>query len=323
MTTLISIGDIIDLSEKIRLRGLRHLVRRFSCFSSNRIQATWDNVDSPPTNWWNVPLIRRRWNTFISGDTDTDYPTHIMQNHLSGRKGLKMLSPGCGHGSKELRFATFEAFSWIEGFDLSPVSVNAAREAARRAGHGHVRYSVRNTHDFPYGREKWDMVLFDSSLHHIKHLEKVLDAVCDALTPDGILVLNEYVGPNRFQFPKDQLETAIAALKSIPTTRRTRWLTTHVKSNIYQSGILRMVLSDPSEAVRSEAILPEVRKRFRVIEERPYGGNILALVLKDIAHHFLGEDPETAALLDRLFKIEDDYLHDRVSDHVFAVYGQL
>jgi len=320
MITLISPGDIIDLSEKIRLRGLGYLARRLSFSSSDRIRAAWDNTGSHPTNWWNIPLIRRRWNALISGDPDIDYPVHVMKHHLSGRKGLRMLSPGCGHGSKELRFAAFEAFNQIEGFDLSPRSIATAREAARNEGHGNVRFCVGNAHDFSYGQEQWDMVLFDSSLHHVRHLKKVLNAVCDSLTPDGILVINEYVGPNRLQFPKEQLNAAVEALRSLPAIRRTRWQSTRVKTSIYRSGFLRTVLADPSEAVCSEAILPEVKKRFRLIEERPYGGNILALVLKDIAHHFFGEDPETETLLTRLFTIEDNYLREHASDHLFAVY---
>ncbi|MCH7535984.1 MAG: hypothetical protein IH948_09660 [Bacteroidetes bacterium] len=58
-----------------------------------------------------------------------------------------------------------------------------------------------------------------------------------------------------------------------------------------------MYLSDPSEAVNSENILPEIRRRFKIIEEKPYGGNILHLVLKDISHNFTEDNIEGSNIL--------------------------
>lgn len=84
-----------------------------------------------------------------------------------------------------------------------------------------------------------------------------------------------------------------------------------------------MILSDPSEAVNSENILPKIKKRFKITEENPYGGNILQLTLKDISHNFIGESKEGIQLMNALFKIEDDFLNNgNKSDFIFGIYSK-
>src|SRR5207248_3312172 len=41
--------------------------------------------------------------------------------------------------------------------------------------------------------------------------------------------------------------------------------------------------NDPSEAVRSSAILPAVRRLFEVLVERPYGGHIVPILMSQVA----------------------------------------
>jgi len=59
-----------------------------------------------------------------------------------------------------------------------------------------------------------------------------------------------------------------------------------VKNKIYGSGIIRMVLADPSECIDSENILPSIHKHYETIYEVGYGGNIIKMALKDLSHHF-------------------------------------
>lgn len=81
-----------------------------------------------------------------------------------------------------------------------------------------------------------------------------------------------------------------------------------------------MILSDPSECVDSENILPEIYKYFDVIIEKPYGGNILMSALKDLAHHFINIDNHKLRNLNQLFNFEDRYLKENKSDFLFGIY---
>ena len=68
------------------------------------------------------------------------------------------------------------------------------------------------------------------------------------------------------------------------------------------------------------SILPTIHTHFNPIEERPYGGNLLMHVLKDISHHFIEIDSEKKEILNSLFEFEDKYLESNSSDFVFGIY---
>jgi hypothetical protein len=83
-----------------------------------------------------------------------------------------------------------------------------------------------------------------------------------------------------------------------------------------------MLVGDPSEAVDSSGIMPKVRERFEVVEERGYGAAILHILLAGIAHNFLGQDAETRSILEAIFAFEDALMASGEidSDYVFAVF---
>ena len=84
-----------------------------------------------------------------------------------------------------------------------------------------------------------------------------------------------------------------------------------------------MILSDPSEAVQSSKINGLLQKHFKPLEIKPYGGSILHLLFRDIAHNFLGKDEETRETLEKLFQMEDAYMEKTgQSDFTFGVFSK-
>jgi hypothetical protein len=57
-------------------------------------------------------------------------------------------------------------------------------------------------------------------MHHFEQLEHVCAQIQRSLKSQGLLVLNEYVGPSRFQFPARQREVLQAALTLLPRRYR-------------------------------------------------------------------------------------------------------
>jgi ubiquinone/menaquinone biosynthesis C-methylase UbiE len=323
--TIISIGDFVDLYYRFGISNSNQFLSRLIPSSNTkRTTRAWDTTNGNiQTNWWSVPAVQRRWNRLITGDETTYYSEYLIKKYLSDKSNLRLLSPGCGTGDKELKFARFSNFSRIEAFDLSPRRINLAIQTAQRLGVTKIHYRVSDIESFDFGRDNYNVILFDSYLHHIKKLDEILNKIYNSLTDDGIFVINEYVGPNRFQWTEAQLKTANEALLKIPPTFRRRWGMKKIKSKIFRPGILRMILSDPSEAVKSENILSKVRELFKVLEEKPYGGNILHLTLKDISHNFNNDNGNSIQLLNELFEIEDKFLQNNCnSDFIFAVYSR-
>jgi hypothetical protein len=81
-----------------------------------------------------------------------------------------------------------------------------------------------------------------------------------------------------------------------------------------------MIISDPSECIDSSTIIPAVHKHFKVIEEKPFGGNLIANVFRDISHHFVDLNEEKQQVLENIFKIEDEFLVTNPSNFMVGFY---
>lgn len=148
----------------------------------------------------------------------------------------------------------------------------------------------------------------DQSLHHFAHLESLYANVHRALKPDGYFVLNEYIGPSRFQWTDRQLEAANALLSVLPPRYRLRWQDHSLKRRVHRPSRLSMILFDPSEAVESDKIVPNLDKFFTIVERRDYGGTLIHPLFADIAWNFQEDRPDVQQWLKLCFDVEDTML---------------
>jgi ubiquinone/menaquinone biosynthesis C-methylase UbiE len=312
--------DFVDLWHKLRERGTHYAAKKLFSSAEGRVKSTWDEDDLPSSNWWQVDQVRARWNKLITGNEQLSYPDYVVQKYTQSKSNLNLLSIGCGTGQRELEFAKHACFSRIEAIDIAPKAIADAQKTAAELGITNCCFEVRNVYQTHWNTHSFDVVLFHSSLHHFKDIDNLLDRVKQVLKPGGLLIINEYVGASRFQFSTQRKKVVREIYeKQVPTSFKTRKNTTVTKHNVYFPGYLRMVISDPSEAVESAEIMPLLNKKFTLLEQKNYGGNVLTFILKDIAHHF--NKPEATAVLTKLFELEDELMkHEQQSDFVFAVY---
>jgi SAM-dependent methyltransferase len=81
--------------------------------------------------------------------------------------------------------------------------------------------------------------------------------------------------------------------------------------------------ADPSEAVRSDEIIPLLRRYFKTVDVRYTGGSIMQFTLFDIAANFCDGSKETRDLLDMLFKIEEVLVeHDDVPQNYAVIVAK-
>jgi hypothetical protein len=62
---------------------------------------------------------------------------------------------------------------------------------------------------------------------------------------------------------------------------------------------------DPSEAVRSQDIIPVLKQYFSEVDVQYQGGSIVQFALYDLASNFYGDSQEVRAILEMLIHIED------------------
>ncbi|MBW3126934.1 class I SAM-dependent methyltransferase [Hymenobacter profundi] len=317
---LLTRDDFSELLAKVQQRGASYLFSKLNPSALARTQRTFDDPTLQTANWWIVPAVRARWNQRITGDPTFPYEPYVVAKYLRNRTGLSLCSLGSGSCSHELAFARHATFSQVECVDIARALLDQAKIQAQREGLHNMHFVVRDINRQHWPQNTYDVVLFHSALHHFQHVDDVLDNVWHALRPGGLVVLYDYVGPNRLQWSAAQLFAANELLATLPASYRRRYRSQRLKTRISGPGLLRMLVSDPSEAVESEQIRGAVKQRFTLLEETEVGGNLLALVLKDIAHHFLANTPQTHQLLATLFAAEDVFLTHHPSDILFGVY---
>lgn len=317
----VTTDDIIETYCKIHQRGLDFVVSKFHLNNSKRTKSAFDNSSVHSSNWWIIPKVRKRWNYLITGDENMVYEDYVLQKHLQGKSNLKMLSLGSGVCSHEIYFAQHPVFSEIKCVDFAANLLEKAKKKSDELKLTNMSFATEDVYKLRLEDDYYDIVLFHSSLHHFANIETLLRTrIIPTLKKGGLVIINEYVGPNRLQYPNSQLKAINEALKLIPTSYKKRFKMDLAKRSTSGPGLLRMIVADPSECVESENIVPTLNTLFDKVEERPFGGNILMPLFKDIAHHFLQDDPITNDLIQRLFALEDAHLKTNTSHFLFGVY---
>jgi len=151
-------------------------------------------------------------------------------------------------------------------------------------------------------RAAFDVVFFHQSLHHVVSLEALFAEVMLSLRPGGLLYLDEYIGPSRFDWNDERLAPHRAVYAGLPAEVRA---TERLQLPIQQD--------DPSEAVRSSEILPLLKVGFEIEEYRPYGGNILSVLYPELNKEHL-----TATVTDALIAADRDLVL-RTGESYYAV----
>jgi len=264
---------------------------------------------SPQLYWLAIPAVQARHQRRSCGGRN--YPSWVeycLNEFMPDTPAQRMLSIGCGQGALERQLHALRAFEACDAFDIAPGAIDMARNAASAAGIRTINYEARDVEALDFGEGLYDAIWFNGSLHHIEALEVVLSNVRRALKPGGLLFLHEYVGADRFAFPSAQREAIERAFLLIPDAYR-KSFAAHDMGEVAVLPPLpdpeEVRRADPSEAVRSSAILPAVATLFDTLALNASGGTLLQFLLSGIAGNFRADDPKSMAVLDMLFRIED------------------
>jgi SAM-dependent methyltransferase len=157
----------------------------------------------------------------------------------------------------------------VDAFDASIASLHIAVESARHLPG--IRYFAADFNDVWFPPNTYDVVFFHQSAHHVERLEQLFMRLLRALKPDGIIYLDDYVGPSRFDWNDRLLAPQQAFFSALPPgIRRVDRIPFPIQAD------------DPTEAIRSSAIEPALRIGFDIVARRPYGGTLLSILLPQL-----------------------------------------
>lgn len=257
-----------------------------------------------PLAWSDSLLVHEMYiQPLLSGDTGLGWMEYVAFRYFPKPVDIA-LSLGCGGGALERHGLLLKIARRFKGIDVSEGALELARKLSREAGcQGLIDYETADLNALILPENAYDAVMASQSVHHIEALEHYLDQVVKTLKPGGLFIVNEFVGPNQFQWRPAQVAHAQRLLDTLPKKYRGSLRGNGEKQTINCPTIAAMNEVDPTEAIRSDDILAEMSKRFDIVERRDFGGTLLQLVLDDIAGNF-EDNPEDRAVLQTLFDEE-------------------
>ena len=255
----------------------------------------WDRELTSPihtTGWMEDLRVRHRINAMIGG-SERLWPIEWLEREAGHRTFERALSIGCGTGALERQLIERGIAKSVDAFDGSLASLHVARKTADASGTGdRIRYFAHDFNRPALPRDRYDLVLFHQSLHHVGKLERLFRQVLHALKRDGYLYLDEFIGPSRLEWDPRKLAPYDAMYSTIPEDLR-----------LVETLPMPVQPDDPSEAIRSAEIFEQLTIGFRIESMRAYGGNLLSVIYPFIAWQRAPDE-----LVERLIAEEDKLL---------------
>lgn len=185
--------------------------------------------------------------------------------------GGPALELGCGDGDLALALAG-------RGVDITGVDLSEARvahgnaEAARRGLSDRATFRAADLNTIVLEPRRYRTIVAHQALHHVLEIERLLDQVAAALTPDGVLLVNDFMGAGRLEKLMSALAVGIlpaswpysAKLRMAARFRHVMASERDKRAAFERADEPGLHERSPFEGISQEAIERGVRARFRV-----------------------------------------------------------
>ncbi|HYC60212.1 MAG TPA: class I SAM-dependent methyltransferase [Thermoanaerobaculia bacterium] len=259
----------------------------------------WNDADYTKrlahANWMANTAVLMYLNERATGDPARDWLSSWAHRWFVADR-LRVLVLGCGEGWLERAVAQWPFVARIDAVDYAEEAVARARELGR--GVAKIHYGVVDLNRDELEADAYDVVVAHSVLHHVQNLEHAYAQIERCMKRDATLIVNEYVGPNRFQYSDDVSSMIDALLRALPEELRQPY------ESRPRPTVDEMIANDPTEAVRAEELVAMTERVFDVRERKAIGGTILQHLLYDIVQNFRFDVPRERSLLQMLCTIE-------------------
>lgn len=136
----------------------------------------------------------------------------------------------------------------------------------------------------------YDAIFITAAIHHFFEIEEMFQLMHEALKPDGLLVYNEYIGPDHHLYEPEVMEIMDNINGCLDERYRYDCLRENIREEVPRVTLEWMMNTNPSEGVHSSMILPLTYKYFNVEFRGDYGGTIVRPFFSAILNNFDFED---------------------------------
>jgi len=263
--------------------------------------------------WLGSPIVLTYRSRMITG-SDNGNPSLLIIDHLAPQCKIgKALVLGCGQSFAEHWLVASKTAQFAHGIDVSPDAIEKARtEVTSQDLTGRVTHEIMDINTLSLVENSYDGLLISHSMHHFQSLEHICAEITKGLKPDAPIVIDDFVGPTRFQYSNDRLDLMNRLLACLPPHMQ--------KPPIERIPIETFLRADPSEGARCSEIPGIIRNFFSIERELPYGGSLIYQVLQDIVPKIRHDDPADCAVVKLLVTFEEYLIKTGAMESDFVMF---
>lgn len=280
--------------------------------SASYWSAAYFDTNAMRSEWQAHPMSLERLHRLQGGDSREDW---FFKKYMRSQPVERAASVGAGRAETEVQMILKGHVRHFDLYDISPDGINSAKEILD--GHGlsdRVTCHVVEPGVPVLPKSQYDLVMFVASLHHMPRLPETLAFAVDGLKEDGHLwCVNEYVGPDRFNYSARHVDVAARVHSRLPAEFRK-----HQLDFIQLPTPEEVAAADPSEAPTSSKILPTMRAMFPDMQVRELYGAFAFIIFWGLQHDALYETDEGRILVRQLLEIDEVLAESKFMPSYFA-----
>jgi len=216
---------------------------------------------------------------------------------LTFKRGLTL---GCGAGRLERALVEDGICQSFHGIDISENAISDARERAKQEQLP-LTYETCDLNFLELPEKAFDLVVAQTSLHHVLFLERVAEQVWRSLQSDGYLWIHDFIGETQGQYESKRLALINKILAVLPEKFRTNKINGRITKKIDRPEPGR--LGSPFEKIRSEEIVNIFEHWFTIEWKKEFIALLDLIVPPGIRTAFV-ENEDTKALFEILLLLD-------------------
>ena len=255
---------------------LKRMYRKVFPSKGNGLHATADFWDETETAlaleyWWNIQTIRELIMKRITGSPELSWFTKkILEKKTPfGR----VLTFGDGHGMAAEAFQRKRDTSEIVSINLSSGEGQRFEKTMETVAMDQpYRFVQADANTFAYKQlGLFDTIIDVGAFHHFEKFETAFPRINEVLKKDGLLYIDEFVGPSKYHFKKEIVAIINEWLQILPPSLIAN------RRQVKQSDFIDLWKScpDPSECVRSGDLDKALKDNFQLLEGNDVGATLL------------------------------------------------
>ncbi len=231
----------------------------------------WDVTETADSSeyWWNFPIVRDYILTYVTGNPKLSWYAKQIQDRKTpfGR----ILAFGDGKGMAAEAHITKADVTEVIYLNIANGEGERFKKLMKEHNCPH-QFIKADANTFNYqSLGKFDTIIDVGAFHHFENFERIFPMLNDCLTEDGLLYVDEYVGPSKWVFTQHIIDIINEELNTLPQelVKNSRQVVQKEYIDLWSSA------QDPSEGVRSAELDEMLLKNFKLEQSNSFGGTFL------------------------------------------------